>query len=553
MKKFLTSASFVTLLIAGSLSAAGAQTAATTVVSSATLTCGADLACTSVTTNGNWVGTAQLDAATAAKIAAAITSVNVDGTTIVGNGNTIPLSIAPAVMTSITNAQTTANGAVTTANAALALAQNSVQYDNTGKTSVTLNPGGAVATLTNLAAGSLSATSTDAVNGAQLFTTNNNLTNLTNQIVNGTIGLVQQNGGSNAPITVGAATGGTSVNITGTAGNRVLTGVANGVVSMTSADAINGSQLFAAVTNANTIGNGSAAGLGGGATWNAATGTWTAPSYTVGGTAYDNVGSALGAIQTKGDTTGSTTAAALGGGSTYDPATGTVSAPKILIGGVTYNNVTNAFAAQNKLAVQYVPDANGNPTNKVVLTGNGNGAPVALTNVANGALNATSLDAVNGGQLYAVSQGAVKYDTNPDGSTNYASVTFNPGGAAATLHNVAAGTARTDAANVGQLNDVASWANNQFANMNAGLDALKKEARSGIAGSNALAALNFTADKGKVVAVAGWGGFRGYSAFAAGATARSEGGEVYLRAGVSIVPTAPKNLGGNIGAGWQIN
>ena len=76
-----------------------------------------------------------------------------------------------------------------------------------------------------------------------------------------------------------------------------------------------------------------------------------------------------------------------------------------------------------------------------------------VTHVAAGRLNSESTDAVNGSQLYAtnqaieatsqntaqLNQNAVQYDRNPDGSTNYESVTFNPKGSATQLHNVAAG------------------------------------------------------------------------------------------------------------------
>jgi autotransporter adhesin len=61
-----------------------------------------------------------------------------------------------------------------------------------------------------------------------------------------------------------------------------------------------------------------------------------------------------------------------------------------------------------------------------------------LTNLAAGRLSATSTDAVNGSQLYATNQAivgvsddlsdlsdlAVKYDTNPDGTVNLNSVTL---------------------------------------------------------------------------------------------------------------------------------
>ena len=71
----------------------------------------------------------------------------------------------------------------------------------------------------------------------------------------------------------------------GTAGNRVVTGVAAGAVNAKSVDAVNGSQLYANAAS-------TAAALGGGSTVNA-DGTISAPTYNVGGTTVNNVGDAI--------------------------------------------------------------------------------------------------------------------------------------------------------------------------------------------------------------------------------------------------------------------
>ncbi|KVK97739.1 YadA-like family protein [Burkholderia cepacia] len=129
-----------------------------------------------------------------------------------------------------------------------------VQYDDASKSSITL--GGASGTrITNVQAGTLSATSTDAVNGSQLYATNQqvakNTTDITNlqgnvnNIANGKAGLVQQQD-PNGAITVGKDTGGTSVNFSGTSGDRVLTGVAAGVNAN---DAVNMGQFNSALQN----------------------------------------------------------------------------------------------------------------------------------------------------------------------------------------------------------------------------------------------------------------------------------------------------------------
>ena len=87
-------------------------------------------------------------------------------------------------------------------------------------------------------------------------------------------------------------------------------------------------------------------------------------------------------------------------------------------------------------------------------------------------------DAVNVAQLKGVSgkidevattvaannEGAVKYDRNPaDGSVNKNSVMLE-GSGGTVIHNLAAGTANTDAVNLGQLNDALGQVNNAIVN-----------------------------------------------------------------------------------------
>jgi len=87
------------------------------------------------------------------------------------------------------------------------------------------------------------------------------------------------------------------------------------------------------------------------------------------------------------------------------------------------------------------------------------GSERQVTNVAAGT---ASTDAVNVGQLNAVSNSvsslgasAIKYDTNADGTPDYANATLGNGNTTGTaLHNVAAATGNMDAVNLGQLNDM---------------------------------------------------------------------------------------------------
>ena len=77
------------------------------------------------------------------------------------------------------------------------------------------------------------------------------------------------------------------------------------------------------------------------------------------------------------------------------------------------------------------------------------------------AAGANDDEAVNVAQLKSVNtriDSAVMYDSAADKT----SVTLNPGGSAATIHNVAAGAADTDAVNLGQMNTAIANADNPF-------------------------------------------------------------------------------------------
>ncbi|RQU30715.1 hypothetical protein DF142_34850, partial [Burkholderia cenocepacia] len=256
-----------------------------------------------------------------------------------------------------------------------------VVYDGVDQDTVTLK-GTDGTTLTNVKAGAVSATSTDAINGSQLYgasqsvakalgggatvdasgnvtnptyTVNNEkfdnvgdaLENISSSLVHGSIGLVQQDEDTR-DITVAKDTDGNTVNFAGTAGDRVLTGVAAGTVSATSKDAINGSQLY-------------------------------------------------GTAQSVADT--------IGGGTTVD-ADGKLADTSIEVNGSKYKTVAEAvqaaaaYGATDSLAVRYDLNRDGTPNYGSVTLGGTGAAPVRLGNVADGT---TQYDAVNFGQLSELS------------------------------------------------------------------------------------------------------------------------------------------------------
>ncbi|KWN79240.1 hypothetical protein WM24_27355 [Burkholderia ubonensis] len=245
----------------------------------------------------------------------------------------------------------------------------------------------------------------------------------------------------------GTATSVVSVGATGS--ERQIRNVAPGVISTTSTDAINGSQLYSVAQGVNNLGAGIAVALGGGASFNSATGVFSMPSYTIQGSTYNNVGAALSGLDAAVTTAQNTASKAL----------------SIAQNSVQYDQ-SQASTGSGGAAT-----GTGGGTS---VTLNPGGASTSIHNLAPGALSATSADAVNGSQLYAtnqtvttaqstansalgLAQNAVQYD-----GTSRTSVTLNPGGAVVGVHNLSAGTlsaTSTDAVNGSQL-----YATNQTVN-----------------------------------------------------------------------------------------
>ncbi|MBR8357902.1 YadA-like family protein [Burkholderia vietnamiensis] len=247
---------------------------------------------------------------------------------------------------------------------------------------------------------------------------------------------VKYDDASKRQVSLGADNGGVPVRVTN---------VAEGSVSAGSTDAVNGAQLRRAT-------DATAAALGGGATANA-DGSLGAPSYRVGGDAFNNVGDALTNLDGR---VGSNT-------TTLENHETRLGDAETHIAGNT-----TAIAGLQKDALQF------DPTLGAYSAARG-GAPTQLTNVADGRLAAGSTDAVNGGQLYGVKtdleqqitqvsnqtgeavKNVVKYDVDGNGNRlNSVSLVGGNANAAVVLKNVAAGTDDTDAVNVKQLKSVQS-------------------------------------------------------------------------------------------------
>ncbi|HBH9408422.1 TPA: YadA-like family protein, partial [Escherichia coli] len=225
-----------------------------------------------------------------------------------------------------------------------------------------------------------------------------------------------------------------------------ITNLLAGTVSSDSTDAINGSQLYGLADSFTSY-------LGGGADISDA-GVLTGPTYTIGGTDYNNVGDALAAINTSFSTSlgdallwdatakggdgafsagrgkdntasiitnvadgaiSSTSSDAINGSQLYDTskyiadtlggdaevnADGTITAPTYAIAGGSYSNVGDALEAiDTTLDDALLWDATAND-GAGAYNASHDGKASIITNVADGNIGEGSTDAINGSQLF---------------------------------------------------------------------------------------------------------------------------------------------------------
>ncbi|WP_315766205.1 hypothetical protein [Bradyrhizobium sp. SZCCHNS2005] len=356
-------------------------------------------------------------------------------------------------------------------------------FAGTSPTSVvSVGASGSERQITNVAAGRISATSTDAINGSQLYATNQAVTAV-QQVANagwnvttsstgtGTVSgttvqkiapgatatftagnniAVTQNGAevqiatSMTPSFTSVTTGNTTMNSSGLtinggpsvtssgidAGGTKITNVAAGT---NPTDAVNLTQMQTAVTNVQT--HYYSVNDGGTQQANYANNGATGTNSLAAGVAASAAGAGSTALGL-GATANNANDVALGSGSTTAAPNPTASTT---INGTTYN-----FAGTSPTSVVSV---------------GATGSERQITNVAAGQISATSTDAINGSQLYAtnqaidtLSQGTVKYDTS-GGTVNYNKITL-AGSGGTTITNVAPGavsSTSTDAVNGSQL------------------------------------------------------------------------------------------------------
>ncbi len=346
--------------------------------------------------------------------------------TLGGTGSTVPVTLSNVANGVANNdavnvAQLQAMGA--TIGTSGVVTNSFVAYDDTSRGSITLKGTGGT-TITNVKAGALTATSLDAVNGSQLYQTNANVANVAGNMANvtNTVNNIVVNGGGikyfhvNSTLADSSASGTNAVAIGGAASASAANSVALGSNSV--ANRANAVSVGAAGSERQIV--------------NVANGT--------NGTDAVNIAQlqAMGAtIGTSGVVTNSFVA--------YDDST----KGKVTFGGtgatktVTLSNVANGVANNDAVNLAQLKqmgasiDTSGVVTNTFVayddtsrgsITLKGTGG-TTITNVKAGALTATSLDAVNGSQLYQTNANVANVAGNMANVTNTVNnIVVNGGG-----------------------------------------------------------------------------------------------------------------------------
>ncbi|SUX56621.1 Adhesin yadA precursor [Citrobacter braakii] len=341
-------------------------------------------------------------------IAANTTSINQNTTDIAANTTSINQNTTD-IATNTTNINNLSDSVTTLTNDALLWDANSGAFS--------ANHAGSASKITNLAAGTLAADSTDAVNGSQLFATNENVSQNTTDIATNTTNI---NNLSNSVTTLtddallwDADSGAFSANHAGSASKII--NVAAGELSEDSTDAVNGSQLYETNQkvdqNTSDIAdiNTTITNLGTDAlSWDEATNSFSASHGSSTANKITNVAA--------GELSESSTDAV--NGSQLFETNEKVDQNTTDIAANTTNISQNSTAIENlNTSVTDINTSITGLTDNVLLwdedigafSANHGGSTSKITNVATGELSEDSTDAVNGSQLYETNQ---KVDQN---------------------------------------------------------------------------------------------------------------------------------------------
>ncbi|WP_375647740.1 Vomp family autotransporter [Bartonella sp. CR84HXZ] len=192
------------------------------------------------------------------------------------------------------------------------------------------------------------------------------------------------------------------------------------------------------------------------------------------------------------------------------------------------DNIENTVNNLSDGAVNYDKDADGKKTNKITLKGGNESEPVMIDNVADGRIGQGSKEAVNGGQLHDYTEQQMKVVL--DQSKHYTDQRVN---------NIVIDSIDGAVDRANQYTDM------KFNILSYDIKSVRKEARQAAAVGLAVSNLRYFDDPGSLSVSFGSGAWRGQSAFALGAGYTSENGKI--RSNLSAT-----SAGGHWGIGGAI-
>lgn len=457
-----------------------------------------------------------------------------------------------------------------------------VNYNGTSSTqkgAVSVGDGKLVRQIQNVGAGRITAESTDAVNGSQLyqayynagFNIQNNNADTSRINTHGKVNflngknteVVVKDGDNAANITVNlkdditvksvtannVTVGPVTINQDGiNAGDKKITNVSNGTISADSKEAVNGSQLYAAKNELNT---------------NITKAAAAAKTEVKAGTNVE-VTSETGAnnqtiytVNAK-DTSASVEAAS-------DAVTVTVGEKTEVKNGISVTTVTNYKVDLSQKTKDEIKNAGGRGFNVTASASEG----TVVNEVAEETVQSTAtkmdkltLDAGKNIKLthkkgkvlsVAVSDTPTFKNVTTTGDVNVGGTIHAHGGL--DMHNnrivnVADPKDPTDAVNKRYVDNAVKNINNNINRLDNKIDHVDRKLRAGIAGATAISFLQRPNEAGKSLVSVGVGGYRNENAIAVGYGRNSDNNKISIKVGASINSRSDVNWGGSIGYQW---
>ncbi|MBS0426391.1 MAG: YadA-like family protein, partial [Proteobacteria bacterium] len=399
---------------------------------------------------------------------------------------------------------------------------------------VSVGAAGAERQIVNVAPGAINATSTDAINGSQLYSVASQVNTIGGQIVN----IV-----NNANTHFYSVNGGTSAD--GNYANNGATAqgaIASGIGASASATNSVAMGTNASATTANSVALGA----------NSTTGATTSTTGTnIRGTDYTFAGGTSTGVVSMGSVGGERQVTNVAAGQLNASSTDAVNGSQLYATNQAINNIAIAAGAGINVTTAQTGTGIAIGTSVANVGPGGTATYTAGNNVVLTQSGTNMTFAVNDNPNFnSVTVGHTTINNNGVSIANGPSMTtsgVDAGGK--TITNVAPGVNGTDAVNVNQLGTGLGVVNNNVNALRQDVIENRKEAQAGVAGAMAMAGMPQAYLPGKSMVAAGAASFKGQTAIAIGLSKISDNGKWVTK--ITGSANTRGDVGVSVGAGYQ--